>query len=78
MNIRRQSGKFQSEEDPFSKDARGIAKIYKEVLLLKKSLQTKPQVKSMNINYYDLYYTVFKNRNENEILHDENEDNEND
>ena len=27
-----------------------------------KYLQTKPQVKNMNINYYDLYYTVIKNR----------------
>ena len=25
-----------------------------------KFLQTKPQVKSMNINYYELYYTVNK------------------
>ena len=23
-------------------------------------LQTKPSVESLNINYYDLYYTVFK------------------
>ena len=30
--------------------------------MLMKFLQTKPQVKSMNINYYDLYYTVIKNR----------------
>ena len=27
--------------------------------------QTKPQVKNMNINYYDLYYTVIKNRDDN-------------
>ena len=26
--------------------------------------QTKPQVKKININYHDLYYTVFKNENE--------------
>ena len=30
----------------------------------------------MNINYYDLYYTVIKNRNEKETLIDK--DNEND
>ena len=30
-----------------------------------KFLQTKPQVKNMNINYYDLYYTVIKVRDEN-------------
>ena len=33
-----------------------------------KFLQTKPQVKNMNINYYDLYYTVSKSRNENEVV----------
>ena len=49
---------FQTQEDPFSKNAQGISKIYHEVLLLMKFLQTKPQVKNMNINYYDLYYTV--------------------
>ena len=36
-----------------------------------KFLQTKPQVKNMNINYYDLYYTVIKTRD------DKNENNEN-
>ena len=30
--------------------------------------QTKPQVKNMNNNYYDLYYTVIKNRDEKEIV----------
>ena len=29
-----------------------------------KFLQTKPQVENMDINYYDLYYTVIKNRKE--------------
>ena len=29
-----------------------------------KFLQTKPQVKIMNVIYYDLYYTVIKNRKE--------------
>ena len=59
MNIR-------FDEDPFAKNAQGISKIYHEVLLLLKFLQTKPQVKNMNnrmnISYYDLYYTVIKNR----------------
>ena len=41
-------------EDPFSKNAQGISKIYHEVLLLLKLLQTKPKVKNMNINYYGL------------------------
>ena len=34
-------------------------------------LQTKPQVKTMNNNYYDLYYTVVKNRDEKEITNDD-------
>ena len=54
-----------NNQDPFSKNAQGIGKIYHEVLLLMKFLQTKPQVKNMNINYYDLYYTVIKTRDEN-------------
>ena len=54
--------------DTFSKNAQGISKIYPEVLLLMKYLQTKPHVKNMNINYYDLYYTVTKTRDENENI----------
>ena len=50
------------------KNAQGTSKIYHQVLLLMKFLQTKPQVKNMNINYYDLYYTVIKNRGAKEIL----------
>ena len=56
---------FQTQQDLFAKNARGISKTYHEVLLLMKFLQTKPQVKNMNINYYDLYYTVIKTRDEN-------------
>ena len=33
-----------------------------------KFLQTKPQVKNMNIKYYDLYFTVIKNRDEKESV----------
>ena len=47
MNIR-------MNENPLAKNAQGISKIYHEVLMLMKFLQTKPQVKNMNINYYDL------------------------
>ena len=43
------------DEDPFAKSAQGISKIYHEVSLLMKLLQTKPHVKNMNINYYGLY-----------------------
>ena len=35
--------------------------------------QTKPQVKSMNKSYYDLHYTVIKNRNEKELVDDDDE-----
>ena len=45
---------FQTQEDPFSKNAQGISTVYREVFLLMKFLQTKPHVKNMNINYYDL------------------------
>ena len=55
---------FQTQEDPFAKNAQGISKIYHEVLLLMNFLQTTIQVKNMNTNFYDLYYTVIKNRDE--------------
>ena len=42
------------DEDLFAKNAQGFSKIYHEVILLLKFLQTKPQVKNMNINYHDL------------------------
>ena len=71
MNIR-------FEEDPLSKNAQGISEIYHKVLLLMIFLQTKPSVKNTNIDYYDLFYTVIKNRDEKVILIDKNEDNKND
>ena len=40
-------------------------------------LQTKPQIKSMNINY-DLYYTVIKTRDENKNIDNQYENDEND
>ena len=57
MNIR-------FDEDPFAKNAQGVSKIYHEVLKLVKFLQTKAQVKNMNINFFDLYYTVIKSRDD--------------
>ena len=65
-------------EDPFSKNAQGISKIYHDVLLLMKFLQTKPQVKNMNINYFDLYNTVIKVRDENKDIDNQYETDEND
>ena len=55
---------FRSQEDPLAKNAEGISRICHEVFLLMKFLQTKPQVKNKNINYYDLYYTVIRIRDE--------------
>ena len=43
-----------------------------------KYLQTKPQVKNMNINYYDLYNTVIKVRDENSNIDNQYEDDDND
>ena len=67
MNIRN----FQFEQDSTAKNAQGISKVYHEVLLLMNFLRTKPQVKNMSLNYYDLYYTVIKNRDVKEAVNDE-------
>ena len=66
------------QQDPSAKNAQGISKIYHELLVLMKILQTKPQIKNMNIIYYDLYYTVIKTRDENDIIDNEygNDDND--
>ena len=64
---------FQTQQETFSKNAQGISKIYHEVLLLMKFLQTKPQVKNMNIIYYDLYFTVIKTRDDKEIVNNVND-----
>ena len=64
---------YQSQQDPFSGNAQCISKIYHEILLLMKILQAKPQIKNMNINYYDLYFTVIKVRDENKDIENQNE-----
>ena len=69
---------FQTRQDPFAKNAQGINKIYHEVILLMKVLQTKPQIENMNISYYDLYYTVIKVRDENKDIDNQYEDDYND
>ena len=63
-----------NNQDPFAKNAQGISKIYHEVLLLMKFLMTKPQIKNMNIKYFDLYYTVIKTRDENKDIDNQFED----
>ena len=71
--------KFQTNnQDPFAKNAQGISKIYHEVFLIMKFQQTKPQIKNMNINYYDLYNTVIKVRDENMDIDNQYENDEND
>ena len=65
---------FQTQQDTFGKIAQGISRIYHEVLLLMKFLQTKPQIKNMIINYYDLYYTVIKVRYEIKDIDNQYED----
>ena len=67
-----------NNQDPFSRNSQGISRIYIEVLLLMKFLQTKPQVKKMNINYFVLYYTVIKTRDENKNIDNQYENDEND
>ena len=46
--------------------------------MLMKFLQTKPQIKNTNINYYDLYYTVIKTRDGNKDIDNQYENDEND
>ena len=69
---------FQTQQDPFAKSTRGVSKIYHEVLLLMKVLQTKPQVKNMNVKYFDLYYTVIRIREENKNIDNQYENDDND
>ena len=61
MNIR-------MNEDPLARNDRGIGKTYHEVLLIIKFLQSKPQIRNMNINSHDLYYIAIKNRDEKDIV----------
>ena len=77
MKDRRRSNTFQFEVDPFADKAEGIRKNYHEVFLLKKFLQI-PHNQCLNINYYDLYFTVIKDRDEEEIVNVEYESNESD
>ena len=64
----------QTQENIFAKNAQGFSKIYHEVFLLMKILQTEPQIKNMNIKYYDLYYTVIRTRDDKQIVNDDEND----
>ena len=69
---------FQTQQDPFSRNAQGIKKIYHEVILLMTFLQTKPQIETLNNNYHDLYYSVIKNRDRFKDIDNQFENDEND
>ena len=72
------SKNFQTQQYPFSKIDQSKNKIYHKVILLRKFLQTKPQIKNMNIFYYDLYHTVIKVRDENRDIDNQHENDDND
>ena len=69
---------FQTQEDPFSKNAQGINKSYYEVVLIMKFLQSKREVKNMDFIYYDLYNTVIKTRDENKDIDNQYQNDYND
>ena len=69
---------FIFEQDPFAKNAQGNSKLYHEVFLSMKFLQTKPYIRNMYNNYFDLYYTVIKNGEDKEIVNDDEHVNFND
>ena len=69
---------FQTQQDPFLKNAQGISNIYHEVMLLMKFLQTKPQVENMKIDYFNLYYTIIKTGEENRDIDFQYENDDND
>ena len=77
-DIEMKNKNFQTQEDPFSKNVQSVAKIYHEVLKLMKFLQTKPKVKNMNYNYFDLFYTAIKTRDENKDIDNQYENDDND
>ena len=60
MNYMRQSNTVQFEEDSFSKNSKGIAFIMHKAWFVMECLQTKLQVKSENIDWFGLYYTILK------------------
>ena len=76
--IEMKNKKFQAEQHPFAKNAQGISKVYHDVVLLMKFLQTKPRVENMNITYFDLYFTVIKTRDENKDIDNQYENDDND
>ena len=72
MNYHRQSELFQFQDGPFSKNVQSIGENFSEVTIQLKILTEKLHVKKRNIKYYDLYYTVIKNKLEKQLEDDEN------
>ena len=69
---------FPTQQDPFARNAQDKSKIFHEILLSMKRLQTKPEIKNLNIKYHDLYYTVFKFRDQNKDIDNQYENDDND
>ena len=46
---------LQTQQDPLARNAQSISKIYHDVLLLMKFVQTKPKFKNMNILILMIY-----------------------
>ena len=51
LKYRMESGSFHYEEDIFRKNEEKITKLYPEIIILLKNLQTKPQVKKVKFNF---------------------------
>ena len=65
MQWKRYMGNFQFE-DIFARNAKGIALIMHEALMLLKFFQTKPKLKQENIDYFDMYYNIIFARKQQE------------
>ena len=61
MYYRRHSKTCQFEKVPLAKTAKVRGKIIQELLLILKFLKKEPKVKSLTVDFYDLYYTFKKN-----------------
>ena len=66
------------EKDAFADQIEKTNEIYHEELGLRNFLQTKAQVRSLNTKYYDLYYTVIKNRKEKDDVEEQYKINDDD
>ena len=69
---------FQTQEDTYAKNAQEVSKIYHDVFLVMNFVKTKPQIKNMNIIFYDVYYTVIKVRDEIKDIDNQYENDDND